>query len=498
MIRRHSGQAEAALRQRLSCTLDALGADEGRDDRSGLAEMLTLLVARVGGSGKSEAVWLLLVALTGAFPTSDEVAAVRRQLELSADVHTAARELLHSVSSQAETLGAWDRTMRIVTDAVIVDVDFSAKYEHNTGIQRVVRETVPRWHSNQEVELVAWVEGGAALRPLYPHEIDRVLCWNDALRSKVPRGDEIPHELVVPLNSDVLVVEVPKSESSVRLAAMAAHTSNRAHLIGYDAIPIISADMLPASEAEKFASYLALVKLATRVVGISESAAAEFAGFARAVSSQGLPGPLVTSVLLPLEPASRSAAESPGEKREHPLVLCVGSHEGRKNHRALLYAAEVLWREGLEFELEFVGGGSVEFTRPFDREVIALERAGRPVVVRRGVSDSELDRLYRSALITVFPSLHEGYGLPVAESLSRGTPVITTNYGSTKEVAEGGGCLLVDPRDDESIIDALRRALTEPELVARLGAEAAALPARTWDDYATGLWSAMLGDGGAS
>jgi glycosyltransferase involved in cell wall biosynthesis len=77
----------------------------------------------------------------------------------------------------------------------------------------------------------------------------------------------------------------------------------------------------------------------------------------------------------------------------------------------------------------------------------------------------------------------------VAESLASGTPVITSNYGSMAGIASHGGALVVNPRDDSDIADAMRKLLQDDELVERLAAEAAAVPTTTWEAYADELWS---------
>src|SRR5690606_26125231 len=158
---------------------------------------------------------------------------------------------------------------------------------------------------------------------------------------------------------------------------------------------------------------------------------------------------------------------------------------------ALLHAAELLWREGLDFDLTFVGGRGWD-TAELDALVTKLIRGGRPVTKVGSVTDDELWAMYRDASFTVFPSLHEGFGLPVAESLACGTPVVTTGYGSTAEIARRGGCLLVDPRDDHDIRDAVRRLLTDPELLADLTDQARSSEGRTWDTYAGELWGYLV------
>jgi glycosyltransferase involved in cell wall biosynthesis len=173
-----------------------------------------------------------------------------------------------------------------------------------------------------------------------------------------------------------------------------------------------------------------------------------------------------------------------------PMVLCVGTHEPRKNHLALLHAAELLWREGLRFSLVLVGGRSWNDGR-FTQELAAARERGRPVETVTTLSDTLLWAAYRLARCMVFPSLNEGFGLPIAEALSCGTPVVTSNYGSMAEIAAGGGALVVDPRNDDSVAAGLRTVLTDDGVHRHLAAAARARPVRTWEQYAADVWSAL-------
>jgi glycosyltransferase involved in cell wall biosynthesis len=168
-------------------------------------------------------------------------------------------------------------------------------------------------------------------------------------------------------------------------------------------------------------------------------------------------------------------------------MLCLGTQEPHKNQRAALHAAERLWQEGLEFEVRMVGGRgwSDAVLRPAIERLVA---AGRPIQNLGRVSDSQLLDEMQAADFCYFASLHEGYGLPVVESLAAGTPVVTSNFGSQAEIGELGGCLLVDPRDDDDVAAGIRSLLTDSAVLTRLRAEAAALEPRTWDEYASELW----------
>jgi len=122
-----------------------------------------------------------------------------------------------------------------------------------------------------------------------------------------------------------------------------------------------------------------------------------------------------------------------------------------------------------------------------------LERAGRPVESAGTLPDRLLWAAYRLARCTLSPSLNEGLGLPLSESLSAGTPAITSDFGSMREIAEGGGALLVNPREDDELTAALERMLTDDLLVSRLRDEARARSPWTWSDYAEQLWELFHG-----
>lgn len=488
-VRPSLADVEAALHGRLAAVAGVLDSPARAGEPT--VELLTRLASAVRDRSTADRAWLLFTAVAGAFPHAEDVNDLRRRLDLSPEPALVVA-VLGATMDAASQVSRPDRGIELVDSQILVDVNFCATHEHNTGIQRVVRETLPRWvDEGRDVRLVAWTADGAGMRDLTEIERDRVLAWNDRAFAAGTRDAEEPAVLVVPWETEVLLPEVPLDHLCGPLAAIAQYSGSPVSLIGYDAIPLVSAEGQRAEESERFAHYLTIVKHSRLVVGISESASDEFRGFVDALGAQGLAGPRIHAVPLAVEVPAGARVAPPAEEGARPLVLCVGSHEPRKNQDAVLAAAELLWRDGVDFELVFVGGGSRAATLDFDHRVARLAAAGRSVSSRRGLADAELWALYARSRFTVFVSLHEGYGLPVAESLALGVPVLTSNYGALAEVSAGGGCVTVDPRDDDAIKEAMGRLVADDSLVARLRAEARALAPRTWADYAAELWAAV-------
>lgn len=465
------------------------------------SEALDTLARAVRETEDIHQIWLLHVGITATFPTPGDLGRLKRHLILSTPATAMLQALAGTIDAGSRTFAGL-RTLRVVTGEVLVDVDFCARWEHNTGIQRVVRHTVPHWQddSSRRHRLVAWAQDSSAYVDLTERQEDRVLRWSDRRFEKkvdprVSDDDLDTADIVVPFNCTLIVAEVPAEAVCAELACIAQSSPNRVALVGYDTIPLASADTLPDAESERFAKYLTVVKHSDVVAGISESASDEFRGFVDALPGQGLVGPEVVAISLATEvsDAARRAVERAPEPfvDASPIILCVGSHEPRKNQDAVLFAAEMLFREGLDFRIVFVGGGSRQATIRFDRRVAQLKKEGMRVESHRRLGDDDLWTFYSQARFSVFASLHEGFGLPVAESLALGTPVLTSNFGSLNEVAAEGGCVQIDPRDDAQIVDGMRRLLTDDELVARLHDEIRGATWKSWKTYADELWSAV-------
>lgn len=165
----------------------------------------------------------------------------------------------------------------------------------------------------------------------------------------------------------------------------------------------------------------------------------------------------------PISNARSVVRESLGIDR--PYLLFVGQMKLRKNIVRILEAFACLRERGLDVALVLAGRRG-HTTEGMD-DVIARHDLADHVIELGHVEDKILPALYSAAEAFVFPSLHEGFGLPVLEAMACGTPVLTSNTSALPEIA-GDAALLVDPTSVDAIAEGLVRILTDNCLRNRL------------------------------
>ena len=442
--------------------------------------------------------WLALVAASGRYPNPNQVARLARAWRRGRGA--AMKPLLQKECDRP----AWERShadLVILSDQVLIDVAHTAANDLHTGIQRVVREVSARWMTHEGATLVWWDMVEKRMRPLGEEETKRFLNWREHAGAATARSGEnhsledAPSQTIVPWHCKLLIPEVPpetqrhESYSALRDAGVITMLS----VIAYDMIPVTSAETMAQGLPEWFSRYLGMVKRCDRLSAISVSAADEFSAFNQMLAAEGRTGPGVAAHPLPSDPTPVTAADLDKTRDEmgigaDPVVLMIGSIEPRKNHVTVLEAAERAWERGHRFHF-IVAGGSGWHSEDAYAEIERLAKAGRHITLAGRTSEAQLWSLYRLARFVMFPSLLEGYGLPIAEALVCGTPVITSNYGAMAEVARDGGTLVVNPRDSDDIAGAMERLLSDDELLASLRGQATARVWPTWDDYASATWN---------
>src|SRR4051812_32070191 len=146
------------------------------------------------------------------------------------------------------------------------------------------------------------------------------------------------------------------------------------------------------------------------------------------------------------------------------FVLYVGNIKPHKNLVRLIEAFSELRREDFDDVRLLIIGDEIS-KLPALRRAVHRHKLHKHVRFLGYLPDETLAILYRLASVFVFPSLYEGFGLPPLEAMASGTPVVTSNVSSLPEIA-GDAAVLVDPYKVDSIVEGVRRVLSDPQLAA--------------------------------
>jgi len=174
-------------------------------------------------------------------------------------------------------------------------------------------------------------------------------------------------------------------------------------------------------------------------------------------------------------------------------VLCVSTIELRKNHRLLVRVWQrLLERHGANVVPNLIFAGKIGWlVDDLLADLEASDYLNGKIILLRSLSDAELQQAYRTCLFTVFPSLCEGWGLPVAESLGHGKFCVASNHTS---IPEAGGNLIdyFDPLNEDDALAKIERPLIESGyLAAREAQLQAEYRPRTWADCVHALIAAL-------
>lgn len=134
-----------------------------------------------------------------------------------------------------------------------------------------------------------------------------------------------------------------------------------------------------------------------------------------------------------------------------PYILTVGTNDPRKNFNTLIRAFNNLNNNNLTLLIVSKAGWGEEL------------KLNKKIKLINEITTAELALLYNHAKIFVYPSLYEGFGLPLVEAFASGCPVITSNRGSLKEVAENSA-LIIDPENESEISHSIIKVLKNKEL----------------------------------
>lgn len=225
----------------------------------------------------------------------------------------------------------------------------------------------------------------------------------------------------------------------------------------HDVIPLVFArQYLKGTAARKYYELLMgmTIKSSDRVITVSHFSRQEICRYL------GVEAAKIDVVHLAVSPAFRAVKEISAIRSvlakyciEKPFILAIGGGEYRKNNKRLI---EVFLQNFANSHTLVVVGGSWRNEELWDK-------GGENLVLIENLAAEELAALYSGAAVFVYPSLYEGFGLPVLEAMACGAPVITSNLSALPEVA-GEAAVLIDPYDSDDLKEAMKQVLASKDL----------------------------------
>lgn len=284
--------------------------------------------------------------------------------------------------------------------------------------------------------------------------------------------------------------EIFSPGAAAALPALFAASQGPRVALFHDALALRFPESSPRATVARFPGYLRQLLAFDGVAAVSEASRESLVGYWRWLGVSKTP--VVAAIPLGLDPPK--ALPEGRAPVAVPTVLSVGSIEARKNHVALLDACESLWSRGVIFRLRLIGLANAETGGPALERLGRMKSEGRPVSCDGAQGDVVLEEAYQECAFTIYPSLAEGFGLPVAESLARGKPCLCRMEGALGEIARGGGCVDLGAAGPGEIAEAIGRLLGSKSELSALERAARGRKFRTWDEHAAALlgWMSSL------
>lgn len=248
--------------------------------------------------------------------------------------------------------------------------------------------------------------------------------------------------------------------------------------IFHDNIPLRLPQVTWPQSVERHPGYVKLLAGFDRIWAVSAESRDDLLGFWQWQGVARTPPVEVLALGADFNRQPRTTTGAPVAAR--PGLVGVGIIEPRKNQAFLLEVCTGLWDEGLDFTLHLVGRVNPHFGRKIVKTIVAQQKRYPNLQFHEAADDAVLRRIYAEVRASVFPTIAEGCGLPLLESLWLGVPCVCSDLPVLRENASGGGCLPAAVNDRAAWRGALRSVLTDDAVHARLVQEALARPLPTW------------------
>jgi glycosyltransferase involved in cell wall biosynthesis len=373
----------------------------------------------------------------------------------------------------------------------------------NTGVQRMVRGIFAALSARSQVTPLLWSpklnsycrltarERRFLVEPFARHQQSSAkpeklaarFPWSATVRYLHNRHRRFALERAATARDILFVPEIFQDNRIGKVRTLKTWFPGRTGAIFYDAIVLRLPEFTASTRKPHFPEYVQSLAQFDKVVCISREVETDLHHY---WDLYGVKATATAVLGLPTDFGKRRP--TPQSNFPAQRILCVATLERRKNHECLLEASEQLWGSGLNFELLLIGRSTPDWGPTVLGMVERLAKRGRSVKWLRHVSDKVLHEAYRDCSFTVYPSVREGFGLPILESLWHGRPCVCGDNGAIAEVAHGGGCQTMKSSDVNSLAAAMRELLMNETTYRRLFTEACDRTFRSWDDYTNDLY----------
>jgi len=376
--------------------------------------------------------------------------------------------------------------------SLIIDVTNAAKDPANSGVIRVTRRISREFQNFLDPIFVIWNPQENCYAFPTKKEFQTLGQFNGPLLSNKNTLSPEDHRIALDdylahLNDNStrwLLFTETIDESYGRVVRRYArdHSINLAAIF-YDAIPLLSPEFCKDQAIKNnHASYMTGLAECDIVIPISNFSSSCLDTFWK---DHNIKGSHLSPNLLPGEFGGFARTQKIQESMSNKVnILCVSTLEPRKNHKKLIDACLKMQEKHpeLNWTLTLVGN---RYAGAFDIAdyVQNISEQNSRIKWLGVVDDATLHQLYDEATFTVYPSIIEGFGMPILESIWHGKPCICYQKGVMSELAAEGGCLTTDVLNESELCDDIYRLATDKELLLKLSNEAITREIKTWDDY---------------
>ncbi|GJD23290.1 hypothetical protein RIVM261_082460 [Rivularia sp. IAM M-261] len=377
---------------------------------------------------------------------------------------------------------------------LIIDVTNSSRDPANSGVIRVTRQLCRALQKNYDPIFVVWDFTSQVY--ILPSEAgyQQLSQFNGP---EIPKyGQHILNNFGTISLDEFLKVEASTKERSVlfffaetvldprclKAIDYAKQRQWKTAAIFYDLIPLMYPHLCSDSVTELFSNYLKMLSGVDTTIPISEFSAQCLIDY---WSKNSIVHGDVNTALLPGEFGQQSRSAKMQDLSSNSIhILCVSTLEPRKNHLTLLKAFEIVAKDypELDWRLTLVGNrydGAKEIYKAVEKASEADQRIQWLGIV----DDATLHRLYEESTFTIYSSLVEGFGMPILESIWHSRVCLCHSQGVMAELAQLGGCMVVDMSDANAIAKAIHLLSSDRKLLAELQEVACRRQLKTWDDY---------------